>query len=130
MVIVGNSKFWTDNNILYCQFRSREVNYKIDVDKIELFIKVIDRLCNGKPMPFLIDLRNAQGALTRESANLLSNSPILKKLRISEAYLINSIGVRLVINSYKRIYEPTTPFVVFNDLESAKEYCLDARSRY
>jgi len=127
VIRIGNSKFWTDNGVLYCEFKRGEFNYNLETEEIEVFVKVIDKLCKGKSMPFLIDLRDAQGVLTRESASLLANSPILNKLRISEAYVINSMRVRLVITSYKRIYEPATPFVVFDNIESAKEYCLQAK---
>ncbi|WP_055447762.1 hypothetical protein [Lacinutrix mariniflava] len=127
---IGYSKFWTDNGILFCQFRNENANFKFESSTVDLFIKVIDKLCNGKPMPFLIDSRDSKGTFTRESSNLLATSPILSKLRISEAFVLNSIGIKLVVASYKRIYEPLTPFCVFGDLESAKEYCMETKNKF
>ncbi len=130
VIKMGQSKFWTDNGILYCQFRNEKANYTFELDAVKVFIKIIDKLCDGKPMPFLIDSRDSQGTFTRESSNLMANSPTLVKLRISEAYVINSIGIKLIVNSYKRIYEPLTPFKMFDDLESAKQYCLKAKNNF
>lgn len=130
IIKIGNSKFWTDGGILYCQFRNKNANYKFEANTVALFIHAIDKLCKGQPMPFLIDSRDSLGVFTRESANLLANSPTLIKLRISEAYVFNTIGIKLVIASYKRIYEPRTPFSVFNNLESAKQYCVEAKSDF
>ncbi|QRM88228.1 hypothetical protein FG167_02975 [Lacinutrix sp. WUR7] len=130
IIKIGNSKFWTDSGILYCQFRNNSTNYKFGTESVALFIHAIDKLCKGKPMPFLIDTRDSQGTFTRESANLLANSPTLVKLRMSEAYVFNTIGIKLVVASYKRIYEPSTPFSVFNNLESAKAYCVETINNF
>lgn len=130
MIEIGFSKFWTDNGVLYCQFRNENANYKFELDTVKLFIKVIDKLCNGEPMPFLVDSRDFQGVFTREISNLLATSPILVKLRISEAFVLNSIGIKLVITSYKRIYEPITPFCVFSDMEAAKKYCIETKNKF
>ncbi len=130
MIQIGNSKFWTDNDILYCQFRNKEANYKLETSKIKQYIDAIAKLCNGKAMPFLIDSRDIRVTYTRETANLLANSPILSKLRISEAFVFNSMEIKLVIASYKRIYEPITPFGVFNNLESAREYCVETKNNF
>ena len=127
---VGLSEFWTDEGILHCCFRNQDTSYRFDLDSVNLFINAIDQLCKGKPMPFLIDSRGFRGVFTRESADLVANSPVLEKIRVSEAFVQNSIGIKLVIAFYKRIYEPITPFGVFDDLESAKEYCVESKNEY
>ncbi|WP_055442581.1 hypothetical protein [Lacinutrix himadriensis] len=130
VIKIGDSKFWTDSGILYCQFRNNDAKNKFETESVALFIRAIDKLCKGMPMPFLIDSRDSQWTFTRESANLLANSPTLVKLRMSEAYVFNTIGIKLVVASYKRIYEPSTPFSVFNNLESARAYCVEAINNF
>ena len=49
---------------------------------------------------------------------------------LSEAFVFNSMEIKLVIASYKRIYEPITPFGLFNNLESAREYCVETKNNF
>lgn len=130
VINVGYSKFWIDNDILHCQLSNNNAQDKFEASVIKLFISAIDKLCNNEPKPFLIDLRDANGYLTRDSANLMASSPVLTSLRISEAYILNKIGVRLVINSYKRIYETVTPFGLFDNLDAAMKYCVESKNNF
>ncbi|WAC02317.1 hypothetical protein N7U66_00725 [Lacinutrix neustonica] len=81
-------------------------------------------------MPFFIDVRNSRGTYSSSAANLLAKSPALMKLRISEAFILNSIGIKLLITSYKRLYNPSTPFAVFSDITKAEAYCLETKNNY
>lgn len=128
---VDHARFWTDNNdILYCQFDNVNPRSTLGSENMKLYIKTITKLCNGKSMPFIIDVRNSQGTFTTAAANLIANTPSIIKLRISEAFIFNSIGIKLLITSYKRIYNPITPFGMFKDIESAKEYCIKTKNAF
>ena len=109
---IENARIWTDKGILFYEIRNNEIKRKLKVETLKKYIQVADELCQGSPMPFLIDLRFTKGAFFIAAAKLLANSPKLKSIRISEAFVVNSIGTRLIVLSYKRIYNPITPFVI------------------
>ena len=127
----NNAIFWTDDTgILYCEFSSSSPNLKLEKQNIELYINAIKTLCNGKPMPFLIDLKDIRGTFSVAAANLVTNNPEIVKLRITESYLVNTVRMKLWLACYKRLYDRITPFATFSDITSAKNYCLAARSRF
>lgn len=118
--------FWTDGSgILYCKFNNRNSDSKLDYKNATRYINAITKLCEGTAMSFLIDLRDTRGTFSIAAANLIAKNPELVKLRISEAFVINSIGINLLIATYKRLYNPITQFRVFRDLEEAKKYSLE-----
>ncbi len=131
MIGFNNAIFWTDDTeILYCEFNNNDPNLKLERNNVESYIKAISTLCDGKAMPFLIDLKGTCGTFSISAAKLVAKNPELIKLRISESYLINTIGIKLLLAFYKRLYDPITPFGVFKDMASAKEYCLEAKYRF
>ncbi|SDF02358.1 DUF7793 family protein [Ulvibacter litoralis] len=129
-VQIEDSRFWIEDGILFCHFKNKDANYKLDTAKVEIFIKTVTKLCNGKAMPFLIDARDSRGTFSSEAATLFAKSPKLVNLRISEAFLLNSIGIKLLITSYKRIYDPITPYAVFSNINAAKQYCIESKNKY
>lgn len=131
IIILNKAKFWTDSRgILFCEFENSETYRTLEVDTVEKYEKAISTLSQGKPMPFLIDIRDNQGNFSTEAAKLFANSPVFKKIRISEAFVINSINTKLLINSYKRIYEPITPFEIFKDFEEALVYSTNSKKTF
>ncbi|RIA08499.1 hypothetical protein OE09_0312 [Flavobacteriaceae bacterium MAR_2010_72] len=130
-ISINKAKFWTDERgILFCEFDNQDVYHKLDIDSVKIYEEAIISLTQGKSMPFLIDARNTRGSFTSKSAKLFAKSKIFKQARICEAFVVNSIKTELLINSFKRIYDPNTPFLVFNDIERALDYCLEAIQRY
>ncbi len=126
----NNAIFWTDDSgILYCEFSSSS-NLKLETQNIELYINAIKTLCDGKPMPFLIDLKDIRGTFSVSATNLITNNPEIVKLRITESYLVNNLRTKLWLACYKRLYDRITPFATFNDINSAERYCLEAKNRF
>jgi hypothetical protein len=131
LIIFENAMFWTDRSeILYCKFNNEDSESKLNYRRVNLYIKAIVKLCNGRPMPFLIDVRDTKGTFSITAAKLLTNNPELLKLRISESFITNTIGMRLLITAYKRIYNPITPYGVFSELEAAKDYCFETKNNF
>ena len=130
-ITIGYTKFWTDrDDILYCEFANCETYYKLDLSTVKLYINAIVKLCNGKSMPFIIDLRGVRGTFSAEAASYFSKSSILKALIISEAFIVDTINTKLLITSYKRIYDPNIPHAVFNEIAPALQYCLETKNRF
>lgn len=131
VIIYENAMFWTDSSgILYCKFNNKDSKSTLDYKTAKRYIDAIINLCNGKAMPFLIDVRDAKGTFSIAAAKLIAKNIELVKLRISEAFVINSIGITLLITSYKRIFNPITPYAVFRELDTAKAYSIDAKDKF
>lgn len=130
-IILNNAKFWTDErDILFCEYSNRDSQLQLDVDIVESFENAIMTLTKGKPMAFLIDVRNAKFSFGKTVAKRLANSEVFKTVKIYEAFVVNSISNNLSINSYKRKYEPKTPFIILTDMQRAIDFCEIAKNRY
>ncbi|MFC0604896.1 DUF7793 family protein [Winogradskyella pulchriflava] len=128
---IGSTSFWLDSNgILNCKFSNKNPNYKLDKFISRLYINAIEKLCNGKPVPFLIDLRGTRGTFTEEAVKILAKSTLLKVLRLSESFVYDSIGMKLLIMSYKRMFDHYTPYQLFNEYQSAQAYCLVVKNDF
>ena len=130
MVKLKNALFWTDDSdILYCEFSNKKSNFILDYSTVKVYIDAIISLCNGKAMPFLIDLRESRGTFSIAAAKLIAKSPELSQLRISESFVTNTISIRLLIVSYKRLYDPITPFNIFTNTQDAIKFCNDHKRK-
>ncbi|PQV48403.1 hypothetical protein CLV33_105262 [Jejuia pallidilutea] len=123
-------KFWTNNGILFCQFTGNNTNCTLNEKNAAKYIDAVKEVTQGKPMPFLVDIRNSVGNFSIPAAKLIASSPILKKIRISEAFIVNSINGKILIFSYKRIFEPKTPSRVFNNMKDALQFCEDTKKDF
>ncbi|NNE31488.1 MAG: hypothetical protein HKN40_03870 [Winogradskyella sp.] len=130
--IIGfnNAIFWTDDSeILYCEFNNSDPNFKLNHDNKQSYIQAITKLCKGRTMPFLIDLKGTRGTFSVSATKFLANSPELKNVRTSESYITNALSTKLLIGVYKRLYDPITPFGVFSEFDDAENFCLRAKDR-
>ncbi|SFI99312.1 DUF7793 family protein [Olleya namhaensis] len=131
IITIGHAKFWKEyNKSVFFQFSDDDAFHNLDLNTAKKYIDVMVKLCDGKPMPFIIDLRGFRGTFSTEAASFIAKSPILEKLRISQAFIVNSIGTKLLIASYKRLYDPITPYHVFSDLGLAEQYCLETKNEF
>lgn len=125
---LNKTKIWTNaKGILFCEFKNTESFLTLGADLVEKYEKAISTVSQGKSMPIVIDIRDTQGNFSAEAAKLFANSSVFKKVRISEAYVINSINTKLLINTYKRIFEPNTPFEIFKDFDEALAYSVNTK---
>lgn len=121
------AKFWYEDGILYGKLFNQDDNQSLKEENTLSYINAMIKLCNGVPSPFIIDLRDIKGTYTISAARLLSNTKTLRDLRLCEAYVLNSLSSKLLVNSYKRIYDPKTPYMVFYDIEGAVKYCNEMK---
>tara|TARA_R110002050_G_scaffold94765_2_gene197258 strand:+ start:127213 stop:127635 length:423 start_codon:yes stop_codon:yes gene_type:complete len=128
IIQLERAKFWTDRGVLFCEISNPDETSNLKEETVDSYICAISKLCNGKKMPFLIDLRNTHGTFLSASAKKLANSSEFSKLSLSEAFVVNSLKIKLLISSYKRIYEPITPFKIFNDYDEALAYSIDVKN--
>ena len=129
VIKLGCAKFWIDNEILFCEINNPDETQNLNEVTVDSYLNAISTLCEGKKMPFLIDLRNTRGAFLNTAAKKLAESSELAKLSLSEAFVENSLKVELLINSYKRIYEPVIPYEIFKDYDAALNFSINAKNR-
>ncbi|MEN3323281.1 hypothetical protein VP395_06050 [Mariniflexile soesokkakense] len=128
VIQMEHSKFWIDKGVLFCEICNPDQTRNLNEETVESYLKAVSILCKGEKMPFLIDLRNTHGTFLNSAAKKLANSPELSKLSLSEAFVVNSLKVKLLIISYKRIYEPITPFKIFNNYNEALMYSINVKN--
>ncbi|HLV38085.1 hypothetical protein [Xanthomarina sp.] len=121
-------KFRIENGVLICEFS--DVSCRLTENKIKTYIHHIEIIAQGKPMPFLINIKSFVGSFSIPAAKLFANSPVLKKIRISEAFVVDTLNGKLLVNSYKRIYEPETTFQVFSTVEDAFVFCVESKNKF
>ncbi len=127
---LDQSKFWIDNGILFCEIRHLDSRRYLNTETLETYLKAVNTLCEGKKVPILIDLRNTEGTFSINAAKTLATSLEFHNLIISEAYVVNSLKMKLLINSYKRIYEPLKPFIIFDNYNDALNYSIEAKNMH
>ena len=92
VIKLNKALFWTNSlGILFCEFKNKDTYLTLEVDTVEKYEQAIFTLSQGKAMPFLIDIRDCIGNFSTEAAKLFANSSIFKSVRVSEAFVINSI---------------------------------------
>lgn len=129
MIIHKHATFWTKGNgILFGKIRNLNSNQKLDAKTAQQYLDTIAELSKGAPMPFLIDLRDIRGTFSSEAAQLLAKS--FNKLTniVYEVYVVNSLPISLLVQSYKRIYHTKIPFIICNDMDMAQKHCLKHKS--
>ena len=122
------AKFWIDNGILLCDIFNQDETRNLNEETVDSYLTAISTLCKGQRMPLIIDLRNTRGAFLNAAAKKLADSPQFANLIIVEAFVVNSFKIKLLINSYKRIYEPITPFKIFKDYSEALIFSMNAKN--
>ena len=125
---LDQSRFWIDNEILFCEIRHQDAHRYLNTVTIKRYLKSVIHLCAGKKVPCLIDLRNTDGTFSINAAKTLATSIAFQSLVITEVYVVNSIKMKLLINSYKRIYEPLKPFVIFDNYNKALNYSIQIKN--
>lgn len=128
IIKLDRAKFWTDNGILFCEILHTEKKRYLNTGTIEKYLNAIRELCKDEKMPFLLDLRNTEGTFSSNAAKKLAINQVYNKSIISEVFVVNSLKMRLLINSYKRIYEPSTPFKIFEDYNEALNYLITIKN--
>ncbi|RMG81485.1 MAG: hypothetical protein D6707_04755, partial [Bacteroidetes bacterium] len=104
------------------------IEYKSHIDfKAEDFPahkEAILKLCDNIPRPFLIDLRHTYfSAISNDALKLLAKDKEIQEARLCNAFVIEKIADRLVVNFYLRIFQPENPAKTFKTPEAAIEWC-------
>ncbi|WP_339712851.1 hypothetical protein [uncultured Kriegella sp.] len=128
MIIYEHATFSLQSNgILFCKISNLNAYNKLDYKVAQRYLEAIFKLSKGEPLPIIVDLRDAKGTFSIEAARLLSKSFNSGTLIISEAYVVNSLPINLLVNSYKRLFYSKIPFAIFKNVSKAEEYSLTTK---
>ncbi|MCX7550972.1 hypothetical protein [Xanthomarina sp. F2636L] len=117
-----------ENGILFSELIQDD--YFFNDDNAFACIRKVEELTEGKPMPFLIDVRKFVGNFSPSAAKIFANSPVLKRILINQVFVVDTLNGKLLINAFKRIYGQETPIQVFENIETAFAYCIESKNKF
>jgi len=127
-IVFEKATFSYKEGILFCKLFNDDTHHKLQEVSVANYIDAMVKLSKGKRSPVIIDLRNCKGTYTITAAKLLSKTKKFEDIRLVEAYLINSMSSQLLVNSYKRIYDQSVPYKVFEEMDAALTYCNEIKN--
>jgi hypothetical protein len=95
------------------------VNAHVDVglEEVKMMVAAGNELTGGKKAPLLMIIGEF-GSFSKEAREFSAN-PEKENIATAVAYVINSIGLKLIANFYIRVNKPPKPVKVFNNEEDA-----------
>ena len=121
--IANQVSFWAHEGVLYCRFDDISKIAQCTARNYQQFLRVIHDLCRGVPMPLVVDLRQARGTLSADTAKILSARCQRIPLILGEAYVVQSLSIRLLVQSYVRLIHRKTPSATCTNMPDAKRFC-------
>lgn len=109
--------FEYDNEILYVKTK---VGFIIEKSDMEQILKDAIEITGGNKYYALIDTTN-QTDSTPEARNYYSNSEY-SRYRFADAYVVNSLALRLVVNFYLKFSSPPVPSKMFGSIKEALQW--------
>ena len=91
---------------------------------VELADAMIE-LADNQPRPFVCDARDVLELITPEAGNYLANHPVLKELRMAQAFLITKNDSGRITEKFIEMYKTIQPAKVFESEEKAKLWLLE-----
>lgn len=120
--------FWVDNNILFGKLN--QTNCYLTDEAVEVYLSKIEFLTQGTPLPFILDIGKFVGNFSPSAAKLFGASPISKSGIINQAFVANTLNGKLLVRSYMRIYGQEADIKIFEQVESAVAYCIEAQKKF
>jgi len=121
-----NAIFWLQNEaIIFCKLTNLDSSLKLDYKTAQSYIDAIVLLTKGSPMPLVVDLRYMKGTFTISAAQLLSKTFASTSLITCEAYVVNSLSIKLLVHSYKRLFGNDIPYTITHNMLLAREFCVN-----
>ena len=108
-----------DKGVVWTRFKDLQT-----LDRISAvhYAHALIRLCRDVPRLFMIDSRDIHGNITPEARSYLANHPILTRLRVGQAFLVNNLANRIIANGFIRINKPANPTQVFSSVQKAAQW--------
>lgn len=120
-------EFWIEHDLLFCKLNP--IDCYLTEAIVRTYLLKIEIISRGKPMPLILDFRKFVGNFSPEAAKIFAGSSISKRCINAQAFIIDSLNGKLLVNSYIRIYGDELNVRIFDQKESAIEYCLENQKR-
>lgn len=117
-----SGRYWIENNIIRVRFIDK-LKKAFTIDDVAMHVNAYDKLTNEIGIvPLLIDLRGVNTTISLEVLRYISKRiKALNKSDTEKAYLINSLGVRLLVNFYIKVITTESKSEVFeNEAEALR----------
>lgn len=107
----------------FCRIRldSSEHDF-LGVDEAKELCDSICEVCDGTPHKLLTDSRDVNGHVGLDAREVIRNHPGMIKIRLAEAFVVNSLATSLIANFYVNFNRPENPTRVFNSMENAQNW--------
>lgn len=127
--IYGHATFRLENeNIIHCKIKNQDVHNKLDYKTAQLFVDSIINLADNKSVSLLIDLTDVKGTYSTGAAQYISKCINEMSFITNEAFIINSLSMKLLVQAYKRIYRTKVPHGIFTSIKEAKDFCKEFKN--
>lgn len=112
-----------DNNVIYVRVHSDVVLEKSDM---ELLLKTAVDMAGGEEYYAIIDTTGS-GDSTVEARTYYSNSEF-SKYRYADAFVVNSLPTKLIVNFYMKFNKPLVKSRMFNNIDCAKAWVNELKT--
>lgn len=109
---IANLKY--DDNILYVIIKE---NVDLGIPEMDELLEFSAKFTNYEKRYTIVDTRSNYNS-SQEVSNHYANSDY-NKYRYADAFIVNSLAMRLLVNFYIRFHKPKIPTKLFNDEQSA-----------
>lgn len=111
-----SATFELRENYLYVKYKDDSV---IDLEEAKIQSMIIIDLCQGKKMPFVIDLLNINTRVDDDARRFSADDGPHTQIRKAQALLVNNIQSKLLTNFYIKFHKPKNPIKTFDNLHDA-----------
>lgn len=121
------AKLSIENGVLF--YKLKQTDCYLTENRIRAYLSKIEEITEGKPMPFVIDIRKFVGNFSPEAAKIFASSPISKKI-ITQVFIADTLNGKLLISSYRRIFGNDANIRIFNQMEPALAHCVESQNKF
>ena len=101
-----------------------------EVEDIKEYIDYLKAIVKDDKVLILNDMRTHYMKMSKDVMAMIANDTWLKKHRIANAVVVQSLPNRLIVNFYIKIIKPSAPTKMFSSLEGAKEWLFKQKEEF
>lgn len=122
---LANLQYDTEKNILF--FRVKQ-DLEVEAKEIREMIGYAQKVMGNKKHLAVVDFGSSLGS-TSEARSIYANDPYIQNFRIADAFLVKSLGVRLVANFFIQVTIPKVKTRLFTDELLAIDWLLQQQNQ-
>lgn len=120
---LADLQYDSEKNILF--FRVKQ-DIEVDVKEIQEMIVYAQKVMGEKKHLAVVDFGSSLGS-TSEARAIYANDPYIRRFRIADAFLVRSLGVRLVANFFIQVTKPKVKTRLFTDEQQAVVWLMQIK---